>query len=91
MQKVIPHISWRCALERKHDEARIFAICPQRSFVERTIDTQELWKWQQAGLAFSEMYRQSKKLLEKHFDITTEEISIALIDEGASPRWAGDF
>jgi NTE family protein len=81
----------RYALDRTHDEARLFAICPQRTFVESTIDTQELWKSKQAGRAFSAMYRESMFVLQNHFDPKRERITVALVDDGGDPRWARDF
>jgi NTE family protein len=78
------------ALARKHEESRIFAVCPQRTFAERTIDTHELWKGKKAGLAFSVMYRQTRLVLENDFDPSEEQIIAALIDNGGI-QWAFDF
>jgi hypothetical protein len=81
----------RYALGRKHHETRLFAICPQRGLVESTIDTQEFWKWSEAGRAFSIMYKDSMFVLENHFDPKRERITVALIDGSGVPGWASDF
>jgi predicted acylesterase/phospholipase RssA len=78
------------ALSRTHSASRLFAICPQRTFVETTINTPELWKHKAAGLAFSLMYRQTKYALENHFDPRCERVEMCLVypDE---LTWARDF
>lgn len=79
------------ALERGHQEARLFAICPQRTFVETTIDTPELWKAREAGRAFSTMYKHSLFALENYFDPEHEHLQVLLIDEGGQVRVDVDF
>jgi hypothetical protein len=80
----------RRALDRDHHEGGLFAICPQRSFVESTIDTQEFWKSKEAGRAFSVMYKESMFVLENKFDPKHERATVALLHDGDT-RWAYDF
>jgi NTE family protein len=78
------------ALDRKHNASRLFAICPQRTFVETTINTPEFWKHRAAGRAFALMYRQTNSALENHFDPKCERVEMCLVypDE---LTWARDF
>lgn len=69
------------ALKRTHKEARIFGVCPQRSFVEATIDTQEMWKGEQAADALEVMENATAEILQSVFDLKKEEIEIAVVDE----------
>src|SRR5258708_3379600 len=41
------------ALQRRNELINVFAICPLKSFVEETINTLELWKRKEAGVAFA--------------------------------------
>jgi hypothetical protein len=83
-------ITLRYALNRKHQETRLFAICRQRTFVESTIDTQEFWKSKEAGRAFGVMYRESMLILKREFRPGSEEILVALVDDGGL-KWAQHF
>jgi hypothetical protein len=70
------------ALKRPHKELRILAVCPQRVFVEDTIDTQEFWKRKKATDVFDIMEEATTELLySKDFDPTNEKIVIFEINE----------
>jgi predicted acylesterase/phospholipase RssA len=70
------------ALKRTHKEMRILAVCPQRSFVEDSIDTQEFWKRKKASDVFDIMEDATTKLLySDDFDPTNEQIVIYEINE----------
>jgi predicted acylesterase/phospholipase RssA len=51
------------AMQRKHQEIRIFAVCPDKSFVKATIDTIDLWNTKGANVAFDVMYRATADML----------------------------
>jgi predicted acylesterase/phospholipase RssA len=60
------------ALKRTHKEMRILAVCPQRTFVEDTIDTQEFWKRYKAAYVFDIMEEASTELLDSKDDLTRQ-------------------
>src|SRR5438309_3345151 len=51
------------ALARRNKPIAVFAVCPQKSFVQETLDTQELWKNKQAETAFEVMEEATKSIL----------------------------
>jgi predicted acylesterase/phospholipase RssA len=66
------------AKERKHDAVRVvFAICPQKSFVEATINTRDLWNSAGAAIAFQEMYKATWRLL-SDFDFKNEQSTVRI-------------
>jgi predicted acylesterase/phospholipase RssA len=69
------------ALRREHGALRIFAVCPVKAFVQCTLDTQELWKRKQAGIAFDVMYDATRELLDFKFAelMEHEKIQVALV------------
>jgi NTE family protein len=69
------------ALKREHGALRIFAVCPVKSFVQSTLDTQELWKRKQAAVAFDVMYDATRELLDFKFAelMEHEKIQVALV------------
>jgi NTE family protein len=81
----------RYALDRTHEVSKIFAVCPQRTFVEGTIDTQELWKSKGASRAFSVMYQSTGDVLHRDFKPMEEKIRVALIDDAGGVTWNHDF
>lgn len=82
----------RYALKRTHEVSKTFAVCPQRSFVESTIDTQELWKAKQAAYAFFRMYHSTGEVLHSpDFDPRQERIRVALVDYAGNITWNQDF
>jgi NTE family protein len=81
----------RRALNRTHQPARLFGICPLKTFAESTINTQELWKSKNAGFAFSVMQSATAEVLEKDFNPNRERIKIALVDHAGKITWDEDF
>jgi predicted acylesterase/phospholipase RssA len=79
------------ALSRTNQHLRIFAVCPLKMFVQGTIDTQELWKPRQAGVAFDVMYRTTMELLEQKFDPAQERIQVALVSREGDFTWDENF
>jgi NTE family protein len=79
------------ALTRTHLPAKLFGICPLRTFAESTINTQEFWKSRNAGIAFDVMYEATAKVLRREFDPDQEKIKIALVDFAGSITWNEDF
>ena len=81
------------AKRRRHKAASIvFAVCPQKAFVQNTINTRDLWNSRGAAIAFQEMYKATWRLL-KEFDFKSEQRTrrIALISRGGEVNWAEDF
>jgi predicted acylesterase/phospholipase RssA len=79
------------ALKRTHQLSKIFAVCPLRTFVEDTINTQELWKSKGAGRAFDVMYRATREVLSSRFDPNQERIKVALVDGAENITWDEHF
>jgi NTE family protein len=80
------------ALARKHKPINVFAVCPQKSFVQSTINTQELWKQKDAGIAFNIMYRATTELLSKfEFFQPQDKVRVALISRSGNVTWDEDF
>lgn len=57
------------AMHRTHQEIRIFAVCPDKSFVKATINTRDLWNTRGARTAFDVMYGATAGMLAA-FDFT---------------------
>jgi len=79
------------ALNRTHEPVKLFGICPLKTFAESTINTQELWKSENAGFAFNVMHRATARVLKHNFDPNQERIKIALVDHAGSITWDEDF
>jgi len=80
------------ALSRKHKQISVFAVCPQKAFVQETIDTQELWKSKEAGIAFDVMHQATADLLGKFkFGEPQDTIKVALISRGNKVTWDEQF
>jgi predicted acylesterase/phospholipase RssA len=81
------------ARERKHEAVRVvFAVCPQKSFVEATINTRDLWNSAGAAIAFQEMYKATWRLLSE-FDFKNEHstVRIHLVSRGGMITWDERF
>jgi NTE family protein len=81
----------RRALNRTHQPAKLFGICPLKTFAETTINTQQLWKSKNAGFAFNVMHRATTEVLKYNFDPNQERIKIALVDHAGGITWDEDF
>lgn len=57
------HPPLKRAMLRTHQEAKIFAVCPDKSFVHSTINTRDLWNTKGARVAFHVMYQATRGLL----------------------------
>ncbi len=79
------------ALQRKNDVTTVFAVCPLKSFVRATIDTRELWKRKQAGIAFEVMRDATAGLLKGHPFRPQDVIRVALVDRDGSVTWNDRF
>jgi NTE family protein len=79
------------ALKRTHQPAKLFGICPLKTFAESTINTQQLWKSKNAGFAFNVMHRATTQVLKHNFDPNQERIKIALVDHAGDITWDEDF
>ncbi|MBI3594111.1 MAG: patatin-like phospholipase family protein [Nitrospirae bacterium] len=80
------------ALQRTHEKINVFAICPQKIFVKKTIDTYEFWKSKEAARAFNAMYNATEKeLLNFRFDRQKDRVCVALVSEEGKILWDDDF
>jgi NTE family protein len=80
------------ALQRRNQMISVFAVCPQKSFVQSTIDTQELWKHKEAGIAFDVMHAATAELLvHAKFGVPQDAIRVALISRGGNTVWDERF
>ncbi len=74
----------RQALTRRNRVVSVFAICPAREFVAETLNTQELWKHAEAGIAFEVMERATRRELGK-FDFSRGQdlIRVQIVKRGS--------
>jgi len=67
--KLPTHHPLKYAMQRKHQEIRIFAVCPDKSFVTTVLNTRDLWNTKGAHTAFDVMYSATAGMLST-FDFT---------------------
>ena len=80
------------AMQRKHKEIKVFAVCPDKSFVRSTLDTRDLWNTAGAKIAFDVMYDTTAQLLEEYdFGETQKAARVALIRRAGSHIFDHDF
>lgn len=79
------------ALRRRNCVINVFAVCPLNSFVEETINTVELWKNVEAGIAFDVMLQATQKLLPDFPFEHQEGIRVALVSREGRVTWDADF
>lgn len=70
------------ALQRQHQLINVFAVCPLKSFVQETIDTSELWKTKEAGIAFEVMQKATADLLPDFKFKPQDKTRVALVSRG---------
>ena len=80
------------AKARRHGSPKVFAICPQKSFTQGTINTRDIWNSPGARVAFREMYKATWRLL-KEFDFGQEQstVRVALVSRGGIVNWDERF
>ena len=84
--------SLTAALRRRNKPTAVFAVCPQKSFVQETINTQQWWKNKQAETAFDAMQEATKSILSDFkFDRPQESIRVALVGKGGGVAWDDNF
>lgn len=80
------------AIGRTNQETKVFAVCPQKSFVELTLDTRDLWNAKGARVAFRVMYEATLRLLRKSdFNKPQELVRVALISRAGKVNWDEKF
>jgi hypothetical protein len=80
------------ALARRNRPIAVFAVCPQKSFVQETLNTQELWKNKQAETAFEVMDEATKSILtDFKFERPQEAIRVALVGKEGGVVWDENF
>ncbi|MDI4232505.1 patatin-like phospholipase family protein [Bradyrhizobium sp. Arg237L] len=80
------------ALARRNRHINVFAVCPNKQFVDASIDTYEIWKAEEAGIAFEVMYDSTARLLRRcSFDAPQNTVRMALISRNGSVLWDENF
>ena len=79
------------ALRRRNSVINVFAVCPLKSFVEDTINTVELWKNVEAGVAFDVMHTATQKLLPQFAFDHQDGVRVALVSREGDVTWDADF
>lgn len=79
------------ALRRRNAIINVFAVCPLKSFVEETINTVELWKNVEAGIAFDVMREATQKLLPEFSFDHQDGVRVALVSRAGDITWDADF
>jgi NTE family protein len=79
------------ALKRRNAVINVFAVCPLKSFVEGTINTVELWKNVEAGIAFDVMHEATQKLLPDYPFDQQQGVRVALVSREGHITWDADF
>jgi NTE family protein len=79
------------ALSRRNRQVGIFAVCPQKAFVQSTINTRELWKAKEAGIAFEVMRDATKGLLSQFVFEPQSKVRVAIISRGGAHSWDENF
>ncbi len=86
------HANLDRALDRSNQPISVFSVCPQRSFVESTINTQEFWKTKEAGVAFRIMSEATARLLEEFdFEAARNRVRTALVGRTGQVVWDENF
>jgi NTE family protein len=84
--------SLQSALDRKNDLINVFAVCPSKAFVQSTINTQELWKGAEAGIAFDVMHKATTGILSAFpFSRANDLIRVALVSRAGAVTWDENF
>ena len=78
------------ALKRRHEQVRVFAICPAPELI---INTTQFWKAKEAEEAFDLMYKATADQLKENFGriVMSDWINMILINDKGEPREFGDF
>ncbi len=79
------------ALSRRNSVINVFAVCPLKSFVEATINTVELWKHREAGIAFTVMEQATQQLLPDFRFEHQDGVKVALVSREGHITWDADF
>ena len=79
------------ALQRRNELINVFAICPLKEFVEETIDTRELWKRKEAGVAFEVMGNATASLLPVFNFQPQDAVRVALVSRSGNISWDAQF
>lgn len=79
------------ALHRKNDVINVFAVCPIKAFVQETINTRDLWKKTEAGIAFDVMRDATAKELARYPFTGQNKIRVGLVHRTGHVDWDEDF
>ena len=79
------------ALQRENRVINVFAVCPLKAFVQETINTRELWKKTEAGIAFDVMEQATARLLPSFQFHAQDKVRVALVSRGGSVTWDERF
>jgi hypothetical protein len=79
------------AMRRQNELINVFAICPLKAFVEETINTRDLWKRNEAGVAFGVMETATAALLPNFQFQPQDAVRVALVSRGGAITWDERF
>lgn len=79
------------ALHRRNELINVFAICPLKKFVQETLDTRELWKRKEAGIAFEVMANATASVLPDYVFQGQNAVRVALVSRGGNITWDEQF
>jgi len=79
------------SLQRRNEFINVFAVCPLKSFVEETINTRELWKRKESGVAFDVMNIATASLLPSVEFEHQNAVRVALVASSGKATWVEDF
>ncbi len=79
------------SMRRQNELINVFAICPLKAFVEQTINTRDLWKRKEAGVAFSVMETATANLLPDFQFQPQDAVRVALVDKAGAITWDAQF
>ncbi len=78
-------------LQRENRVINVFAVCPLKAFVQETINTRELWKNKEAGIAFQVMEEATARLLPSFQFHDQDKVRVALVSRTGSVTWDERF
>jgi len=79
------------SMRRQNALINVFAICPLKAFVEQTINTRDLWKRKEAGVAFSVMETATANLLPDFQFQPQDAVRVALVNKAGAITWDAQF
>src|SRR6202047_186642 len=79
------------AMRRQNELINVFAICPLKAFVKETINTRDLWKRKEAGVAFSVMATATANVLPDFQFQPQDAVRVDVVSRGGAITWDEQF